>query len=180
MIVYGQISNAHYTLFETVMDCTKDTTLEEEEDYCSNEDDDSEYYHTKLCLALTIIGNSAYVLLQYEDESDGITELEELKELLSMVNSYVKEHTCSSSMEPSTISSPIHIQTVYQASQCIFHLITLSKELKNMAMNIGVLGVVSDCMEGGCTKHKLLADVLQEIVAFLRQNSKTEKIAKYL
>mmetsp|Transcript_9440 Transcript_9440/g.17776 ORF Transcript_9440/g.17776 Transcript_9440/m.17776 type:complete len:435 (-) Transcript_9440:43-1347(-) len=167
-------------LFGTVMDCKKYTNSEQQEegDSSSDEDDDSEYYHTKLRLALTIIGNSANVLCGQKDiQDDVIIELDEIKELLSILSSYVKEYTCTSSLEPPSISSsPSNIQTVYQASRCIFHLITLSEELRNTAMKIGVLGIATDCIEGGCTSHKLLSDISKEIVAILGQQSKTEKI----
>jgi hypothetical protein len=152
-------------LFGTIMDCSEEMKFEkDQEDSCPDEDDSE--YDTKLRLALTIIGNSANALCQYEEiQSDSVIDLEDLKQVLSILNDYVKGQISPCSLEPT--SSVSHIQTVYQASRCIFHLITLSKELKNTAKNIGVLAVASDCLGGGCTKHKLFADISQDIVAAL-------------
>lgn len=155
-------------LFGTVMDsCSKHIQSEEKEDSCSDVDDSE--FDTQLRLALTIIGNSANVLWKEMDNSDSFVDLDKFKELLFILYDYVKEHTFSSSEE--SLSTSLHIQTVYQALRCMFYLISLSEELKNEAIDAGVQGVVGDCIGGGCTKHKLLSDISQEIVAILGQKS---------
>ena len=86
--------------------------------------------------------------------------MEEMKDLLSRLIGLMKQQS-SDSID--------HVHRTFQVARCIAYILDLSQEMKNVAFELGLAERASDFLEGGSSKHSMLAELSEAIILSLKK-----------
>ena len=117
-------------------------------------------HENRLFHSLKIIGNALSTNNEVRKDVQFNLDVEEMKDLLARLIGLMKQKSAG---------SIDHVHRTFQVARCVSYILDLSQEMNNVAFELGLAELASDFLEGGSSKHSMLAETSEAIILSLKK-----------